>query len=117
MTTLGKIAEFRSVMTEEIKMNVKSIYNKIYGEPEADMAYVLEMSDVAKEDVSVMLYDCWQDLYYKVYLASIVVTDDDVYMTGYTETGENVDEIYFDDINTDDLAKVADLLWDKNYKL
>ena len=117
MTTLGKIAVFRSVITEEIKMNVKSIYNKLYGEPEEDMAYVLEMSDVTQQDVSVMLYDCWQDLYYKVYLISIVVTDDDVYMTGYTETGDDVDEIYFDVINTDNLAKVSDVLWNKNYKL
>jgi hypothetical protein len=61
--------------------------------------------------------DDWQDCYTKVTLDTIVITEEDIYMTGLTENGDSVEEIYFDNIDTDKMASIADAIWDRNYKL
>ena len=61
--------------------------------------------------------DDWQDCYTKVTLDTIVITEEDIYMTGLTENGDSVEEIYFDSIDTDKMASIADAIWDRNYKL
>jgi hypothetical protein len=39
-------------------------------------------------------------------------------MTGVDEDCDtNFNEIYFDELYTDEIATVADILWNKNYKL
>jgi len=117
MTNQGKINEFRSIMIEEIKKNVKSIFTKLYGEVEEDESYVLDFSDITNKQIAVYMEDVWQDCYSKVTLDTIVVTEEDVYMTGLTECGDSVEEIYFDSIDTDMVASIADTIWEKNYKL
>ena len=113
------IESLRNAISEGIIRNVKSIYEKLYGEQDIDEdAIVMEMSDATKEDVSIMLYDEWQDCYNKVILTSIVVSDDETYFIGYNEvSGAEVEDIFFDSIGTDDLAKVADVIYNKNYTL
>ena len=117
MTNQGKINEFRSIMIEEIKKNVMSIYTKLYGEVAVDEGYVLDFTDITKHEIAIAMEDDWQDCYTKVTLDTIVITEEDIYMTGLTETGESVEEIYFDSIDTDKLASIADAIWDRNYKL
>jgi hypothetical protein len=39
--------------------------------------------------------------------------DDTIYMSGHVEDGEDVEEIYFDDLNTDDIAGIADAISSK----
>lgn len=117
MTNQGKINEFRSIMIEEIKKNVMSIYTKLYGE--VDESYVLDFTDITNHGIAIVIAmeDDWQDCYTKVTLDTIVIAEEDIYMTGLTETGESVEEIYFDSIDTDKLASIADAIWDRNYKL
>lgn len=117
MTNQGKINEFRSIMIEEIKKNVKNIYTKLYDEVDEDESYVLDFTDITKHSINIAMEDDWQDCYTKVTLDTIVITEEDIYMTGHTENGDSVEEIYFDSIDTDKLASIADAIWDKNYKL
>lgn len=117
MTNQGKINEFRSIMIEEIKKNVMSIYTKLYGEVAVDEGYVLDFTDITNHEIAIVMEDDWQDCYTKVTLDTIVIAEEDIYMTGLTETGESVEEIYFDSIDTDKLASIADAIWDRNYKL
>ena len=117
MTNQGKINEFRSIMIEEIKKNVMSIYTKLYGEVTVDESYVLDFTDITNHEIVITEEDDWQDCYTKVTLDTIVITEEDIYMTGLTETGESVEEIYFDSIDTDKMASIADAIWDRNYKL
>ena len=122
MTNQGKINEIRSIMIEEIKKNVMSIYTKLYGEVAVDEGYVLDFTDITNHGIAIVIAmeDDWQDCYTKVTLDTIVIAEEDIYsiyMTGLTETGESVEEIYFDSIDTDKLASIADAIWDRNYKL
>lgn len=117
MTNQGKINEFRSIMIEEIKKNVMSIYTKLYGEVDEDESYVLDFTDITKREIAIAMEDDWQDCYTKVTLDTIVITEEDIYMTGLTENGDSVEEIYFDSIDTDKMASIADAIWDRNYKL
>ena len=117
MTNQGKINEFRSIMIEEIKKNVISIYTNLYGEVDEDESYVLNFTDITKHEIAIAMEDDWQDCYTKVTLDTIVITEEDIYMTGHTEIGEIVEEIYFDEIDTDKMARIADAISDKNYKI
>lgn len=117
MTHQGKINEFRSIMIEEIKKNAKSIYTKLYGEVDEDESYVLDFTDITNHEIAIAMEDDWQDCYTKVTLDTIVITEEDIYMTGLTENGDSVEEIYFDSIDTDKMASIADAIWDRNYKL
>ena len=117
MTNNEKIYDFRYTMIEEIKMNVKSIFTKLYGEIEEDESYVLDFSDISNKKIAVYMEDIWQNCYTKVTLDTIVVTEEDVYMTGHTECGDSVEEIYFYSIDTDMVAKIADAICEKNDKL
>ena len=117
MTNQGKVNEFRSIMVEEIKMNVKSIYTKLYGEIAEDDSYELNFSDITQRDICIELKDYYGQRV-KTYLDTIVLTENDIYMTGVDEDCDtNFNEIYFDELNTDEIATVADTLWNKNYKL
>jgi hypothetical protein len=104
-------------MIEEIKKNVMSIYTKLYGEVTVDESYVLDFTDITKREIAIAMEDDWQDCYTKVTLDTIVITEEDIYMTGLTENGDSVEEIYFDSIDTDKMASIADAIWDRNYKL
>lgn len=117
ITNKEKIYDFRYTMIEEIKMNVKSIFTKLYGEIEEDESCVLNFSDITNKKIVVYMEDVWQDCYTKVTLDTIVVTEEDVYMTGLTECGDIVEEIYFDSIDTDMVASIADAICEKNDKL
>ena len=116
MTNQGKVNEFRAIMVEEIKMNVKSIYTKLYGEIAEDDSYELNFSDITEYDISVVLKG-WCDEFLYVVLDTIVLSPNDIYMTGHLENGECVEEIYFESLTADKIATIADILWNKNYKL
>lgn len=116
MTNQRKLNEFRSIMVEEIKFNVKSIYTKLFGEIADDESYVLKFSDITEYDISVVLKG-WCDEFLYVVLDTIVLSPNDIYMTGHLENGECVEEIYFESLTADKIATIADILWNKNYKL
>ena len=116
MTNQGKLNEFRSIMVEEIKFNIKSIYTKLFGEIADDESYVLKLSDITEYDISVVLKG-WCDEFLYVVLDTIVLSQNDIYMTGHLENGECVEEIYFESLTADKIATIADILWNKNYKL
>ena len=102
-----------------IKEGVKSIYlNKWNSESENiedEGIYELDFSEISSHQISVMMDCTYYDSYLNVVLDTIVYDEEDdvVYMSGHVEDGEDVEEIYFDDLNTDDIAKIADAISSK----
>lgn len=115
MTSKEMLNQVRMVMIERIKAGVKSIYlNKWKDDAgfEDEGIYELDFSEISTHQMSVVMEDIHYDCYLNVILDTIVYDeeDDTIYMSGHVEDGEDVEEIYFDDLGTDDLAGIADAI-------
>ena len=115
MTSKEMLNQVRMVMIERIKAGVKSIYlNKYNNEEdfEDEGIYDLDFSEISTRQMSCMIEDIHYDCFLKVILDTIVYDEEDdvIYMRGYVENGEEIDEIYFDDLTADDLAGIADAI-------
>ena len=115
MTSKEMLNQVRMVMIERIKEGVKSIYlNKWKNDAnfEDEGYYELDFSEISKHQISVVMDCTYYDSYLNVILDTIVYDeeDDTIYMSGHVEDGEDVEEIYFDDLGTDDLAGIADAI-------
>ena len=118
MTSKEMLNQVRMVMIERIKAGVKSIYLnewKDNADFEDEGYYDLEFSEISKHQISFVMEDIHYDCYLNVILDTIVYDeeDDTIYMSGHIEDGEDVEEIYFDDLNTDDIAGIADAISSK----
>lgn len=115
MTSKEMINQVKMVMIERIKTGVKSIYlNKYSNEMEDfedERIYDLDFSEISKHQISVVVKDIYYDCYLNVILDTIIYDEEDdvVYMREYVEDGDDR-EIYFDDLTTDDIAKIADAI-------
>ena len=115
MTSKEMINQVKMVMIERIKAGVKSIYlNKYNNEEdfEDEGIYDLDFSEISTHQMSVVMEDIHYDCYLKVILDTIVYDEEDdvLYMRGYVEDGEEIDEIYFDDLTAEDIAGIADAI-------
>ena len=115
MTSKEMLNQVRMVMIEKIKEGVKSIYlNKYNNEEdfEDERIYDLDFSEISTRQMSCMIEDIHYDCFLKVILDTIVYDeeDDTIYMSGHIEDGEDVEEIYFDDLTADDIAGIADAI-------
>ena len=118
MTSKEMLNQVRMVMIERIKAGVKSIYlNKYNNEEdfEDEGIYDLDFSEISTRQMSCMIEDIHYDCFLKVILDTIVYDEEDdvIYMRGYVENGEEIDEIYFDDLTAEDIAKIADAISSK----
>ena len=118
MTSKEMLNQVRMVMIERIKTGVKSIYiNKWKDDAgfEDEGCYELDFSDISKRQISFVMEDIHYDCHLNVILDTIVYYEEDdiIYMSGHVEDGEDVEEIYFDDLNTDDIAGIADAISSK----
>jgi hypothetical protein len=118
MTSKEMLNQVRMVMIERIKEGVKSIYlNKWKNDAdfEDEGYYDLEFSEISTRQISFVMEDIHYDCYMNVILDTIVYDEEDdvIYMSGHVEDGEDVEEIYFDDLNADDIAKIADAISSK----
>ena len=116
MTSKEMLNQVRMVMIEKIKEGVKSIYLNKYNNEAEDFEdegiYDLDFSEISTRQMSCVIEDIHYDCFLKVILDTIVYDeeDDTIYMRGYVEDGEDVDEIYFDDLTADDIAGIADAI-------
>lgn len=116
MTSKEMLNQIRMVMIERIKAGVKSIYlNKYSNEMEDfedERIYDLDFSEISKHQMSVVMEDIHYDCYLKVILDTIVYDEEDdvLYMRGHVEDGEEIDEIYFDDLTAENIAGIADAI-------
>jgi hypothetical protein len=118
MTSKEMLNQVRMVMIERIKEGVKSIYlNKYNNEEdfEDEGIYDLDFSEISTRQMSCMIEDIHYDCFLKVILDTIVYDEEDdvIYMRGYVENGEEIDEIYFDDLTAEDIAGIADAISNK----
>jgi hypothetical protein len=115
MTSKEMLNQVRMVMIERIKAGVKSIYiNKWKDDAgfEDEGYYDLDFSDISTHQISFAMEDIHYDCYLNVILDTIVYDEEDdvIYMTGHVEDGEEIEEIYFDELGTDDIAGIADAI-------
>lgn len=115
MTSQEMLNQVRMVMIDRIKAGVKSIYlNKYNNEEdfEDEGIYDLDFSEISTRQMSCMIEDIHYDCFLKVILDTIVYDEEDdvIYMRGYVEDGEEIDEIYFDDLTAEDIAGIADAI-------
>ena len=120
MTSKEMLNQVIMVMIERIKTGVKSIYlNKYSNEMEDfedERIYDLDFSEISKHQISVVMKDLHYDCYVRVILNTIIYDeeDDEIYMRGYVEDGEEIDEeIYFDDLTAEVIAEIADAIGSK----
>ena len=118
MTSKEMLNQVRMVMIERIKAGVKSIYlNKWKDDAgfEDEGYYELDFSEISKRQISFVMEDIHYDCYLNVILDTIFYDEeaDTIYMSGHVEDGEDVEEIDFDDLGTDDLAGIADAISSK----
>lgn len=120
MTSKEMANQVRMVMIERIKEGVKSIYLNKYNNETEDFEdegiYELDFSEISKHQISVVIEDIHYDCYLDVILETIIYNeeDDEIYMRGYVEDGgEEIEEIYFDDLTADDIAGIADAIGSK----
>lgn len=116
MTSKEMVNQVRMIMVDRIKTGVKSIYiNKWKDDAgfEDEGIYDLDFSEISTHQMSVVMEDIHYDCYLKVILDTIVYCEEDdvLYMRGYVEDGgEEIDEIYFDDLTAEDIAGIADAI-------
>lgn len=119
MTSKEMANQVRMVMIERIKEGVKSIYLNKYNNETEDFEdegiYELDFSEISKHQISVMMDCAYYDSYLNVVLDTIVYNEenDEIYMRGYIEDGEEIEEIYFDDLTAEDIAEIADAISSK----
>jgi hypothetical protein len=116
MTSKEMLNQVKMVMIARIKAGVKSIYlNKYSNETEDfedERIYDLDFSEISTHQMSCVIEDIHYDCFLKVILGTIVYDEEDdvLYMRGYVEDGEEIDEIYFDDLTAEDIAGIADAI-------
>lgn len=116
MTSKEMLNQVRMVMIERIKTGVKSIYlNKYNNEMEDfedERIYDLDFSEISKHQISCVIEDTHYDCFLKVILDTIIYDEEDdvIYMRGHIEDGDDVDEIYFDDLTAENIAGIADAI-------
>ena len=116
MTSKEMLNQVKMVMIERIKESVKSIYISKYINETEDFEdvgiYDLDFSEISTRQMSCVIEDIHYDCFLKVILDTIVYDeeDDTIYMSGHIEDGEDVEEIYFDDLTADDIAGIADAI-------
>ena len=116
MTSKEMLNLVRMVVVDRIKIGVKSIYISEYNNEMEDFEdvgiYDLDFSEISNHQISCVIEDIHYDCFLKVILDTIVYDekDDVVYMRGHVENGEEIDEIYFDDLTTDDIVGIADAI-------
>lgn len=119
MTSKEMLNQVRMVMIEKIKEGVKSIYLNKYSNETEDFEdegiYDLDFSEISTHKMYCMIEDIHYDCFLKVVLDTIVYDEEDdvIYMRGYVEDGEEIDEIYFDDLTAEDIAGIADAISSK----
>lgn len=120
MTSKEMLNQVRMVMIERIKEGVKSIYLNKYNNEAEDFEdegiYDLDFSEISSRQMSCVIEDIHYDCFLKVILDTIIYDekDDEIYMRGYVEDGgEEIDEIYFDDLTAEDIAGIADAISSK----
>lgn len=104
-----KVNALREEMISEIIGNVKTIYKKLYNETPVDGNYILDFSDITTRDVTVIVEDDYGQ-FIKVLLDGIDVSEDDIYFTSIDDLGDYSGEIYLDQLNTDVLSWIADII-------
>lgn len=104
-----KVNALREEMISEIIGNVKTIYKKLYNETPVDGNYILIFSDITTRDVTVIVEDDYGQLI-KVLLDGIDVSEDDIHFTSIDDLGDYSGEIYLDQLNTDVLSWIADII-------
>lgn len=115
MTSKEMLNQVRMVMIEKIKAGVKSIYLNRLKESEGfedEGYYELDFPEISKRQISFVMEDLHYECYLNVILDTIVYDEEDdvLYMSGHIEDGEDVEEIYFDDLTADDIAGIADAI-------
>ena len=115
MTSKEMLNQVRMVMIERIKAGVKSIYLNEWKDSEGfedEGYYELEFSEISKRQISFVMEDVHCECYLNVILDTIVYDEEDdvIYMSGHIEDGDDVEEIYFDDLTADDIAGIADAI-------
>lgn len=116
MTSKEMLNQVKMVMIARIKAGVKSIYLNKYNNETEDFEdegiYDLDFSEISTHQMSCMIEDIHYDCFLKVILDTIVYDEEDdvLYMRGYVEDGEEIDEIYFDDLTAEDIAGIADAI-------
>lgn len=119
MTSKEMLDQVRMVMIERIKAGVKSIYLNKYNNEAEDFEdegiYDLDFSEISSHQMSCVIEDIHYDCFLKVILDTIVYDEEDdlIYMRGYVEDGEDIDEIYFDDLSAENIAGIADAISSK----
>lgn len=108
MKKSDKVNALRAEMISEIIRNVKTIYKKSYNETPVDGIYILDFSDITTRDVSVVVEEDGQ--FNKVLLDGIDVSEDDIHFTSVDDLGDYSGEIYLDQLNTDVLSWIADII-------
>ena len=109
MKKSDRINELRTEMKFEIMAKVKTIYKKLYDETPVDGNYILDFSDITTRDVTVVVEDDYGHLN-KVLLDGIDVSEDDIHFTSIDDLGDYSGEIYLDQINTDILGWIVDII-------
>lgn len=109
MKRSDKVNTLRAEIISEIIENVKTIYKKLYNETPVDGNYILDFSDITTRDISVIVEDDYGQLN-KVLLDGIDVSEYDIHFTSIDDLGDYSGEIYLDQINTDILSWIADII-------
>ena len=112
MKKSDKVNALRAEMISEIIKNVKTIYKKLYNETPVDGNYILDFSDITTRDIDVIVEDNYGHLD-KVLLDGIDVSENDIHFTSVDDLGDYFGEIYPDELNTDILSWIADII--ENY--
>lgn len=115
MTSKEMLNQVKMVMIERIKAGVKSIYLNKWKDSEGfedEGYYELEFSEISKRQISFVMEDVHYECYLNVILDTIVYDEEDdvIYMSGHVDDGDDVEEIYFDDLTADDIAGIADAI-------
>lgn len=109
MKASDKVNALRAEMISEIVENVKTIYKKSYNEIPADGNYILDFSDITTRDVAVVVEDDYGQ-FNKVLLDGIDVSENGIHFTSIDDLGDYSGEIYLDQLNTDVLSWIADII-------
>jgi hypothetical protein len=109
MKKSDKVNTLRAEIISEIIRNVKTIYKKIYNETPVDGIYILDFSDITTREVAVVVEDDYGQ-FNKVLLDGIDVSEDDIHFTSIDDLGDYSGEIYPDQLNTDVLSWIADII-------
>jgi hypothetical protein len=109
MKKSDRVNALRAEMISEIIGNVKTIYKKLYNETPVDGNYILDFSDITSRDVAVAIEDDYGQVI-KVLLDGIDISEDGIHFTYIDDLVNYPGEIYLDQLNTDVLSRIADII-------